>query len=210
VERETAIENALPWAARAVAPDGRVIGHRPLHGGSSSAVEAVEIEASGARHELVLRVFTNESWLQFEPGLAAREAEALRASQAGAVPAPKLIAFDADGALAGRPSVLMSRLPGRVVLDPPDQREWVERLAATLAAIHAIEGEPVSESYRPWFDLGKPQYIPPWTRDASAWRRLFERVSAGPPPGGLASSTGITTRATCSGREERSPASSIG
>jgi aminoglycoside phosphotransferase (APT) family kinase protein len=182
MRRDDAIERALPWAARGVGQDGRVVGHQPLHGGSSSAVEAVEIEAGGERHQLVLRVFTNEGWLKSEPQLAAREAAALRAAQEGAVPAPKLIAFDADGSAAGRPAVLMSRLPGRVTLNPPVPSAWVERLANTLAAVHGIEGESVSEGYRPWFDLEQPQYIPPWTQHAQAWRHLFERVKAGPPP----------------------------
>jgi aminoglycoside phosphotransferase (APT) family kinase protein len=110
-------EAALRWAASAVSA-ARVLDATPLAGGTSSAVHALSVEdANGHVHELVLRRFVREDWLAEEPDLAAREAMALSLAADSPLPTPSLVGVDLDGADAGAPAVLMTRLPGRVVWD---------------------------------------------------------------------------------------------
>jgi aminoglycoside phosphotransferase (APT) family kinase protein len=131
-------ERALAWAARAVGDGARVVASRPLAGGTSSAVHALSVSsAGGGVHELVLRRFVRSDWLAEEPDVARREATALEVIAGCLVPTPRLVAVDRDGAAAGEPAVLMTRLPGGVVWDPIDVESFLRTLAEILPAVHA-------------------------------------------------------------------------
>ena len=51
--------------------------------------------------------------------------------------APRLLAADAGGTWSGRPSVLISRLPGQADITPADPRRWAAQLGTALARIQA-------------------------------------------------------------------------
>lgn len=67
------------------------------------------------------------------------EWERLGVASAAAVPTPEPIAFDAEGAWFGGPSILTTALPGGPIhLQWPELPDgWLEALARTLAEIHA-------------------------------------------------------------------------
>jgi aminoglycoside phosphotransferase (APT) family kinase protein len=98
-------------------------------------------------------------WLGREPDIASREAAALRLLEGTDVSAPCLIAVDADGSASGVPSVLMTRLRGRVVLAPPDIDSWLRQMAAALPRIHAARpsGSEMPWTYRPYNDISSLQ-----------------------------------------------------
>jgi aminoglycoside phosphotransferase (APT) family kinase protein len=175
---------ALEWAAAAVGPGARVREARALAGGTSSAVHELSVDdAGGHRHELVLRRFVRLDWLAEVPDLAEREATALRLLEAGRLPTPRLVAVDPNGAAAGVPAVLMTRLPGQVVWDPPVVEEFLRALAEPLPAVHATTiaaGTSVPE-YRPYrLEMHR---APAWASRPEVWVRAIDVVE-GPAPEG--------------------------
>ena len=100
---------------------GLVTMERQMTEATSSALLVVRAHLAGGARMLVLRVHTNDEWLAREPDLAAREAAVLELLAPTPVPAPGLVAVDPDGSAAGRPCVLMERLPGRPLLTAPDR-----------------------------------------------------------------------------------------
>jgi hypothetical protein len=175
---------AVQAARRASARVARV---RALAGGTASAVNAVEVvDRAGTLHPLVLRRYVRGEG----PEAPRREAAALEATAALAVPTPRLVAVGSD-------AVLMTRMEGALDWERPSLR----RLAAVLPAIHAADAPE-----------GLPPYAP--TRSLQSTRR--RRPSRAPSPSSTArrrapsgaSSTATTTRATCSGAPARSAGSS--
>jgi aminoglycoside phosphotransferase (APT) family kinase protein len=172
---------ALDWAC-AAAGARAVVAVRARSGGMSSAVHAIEVEDKrGHRQRLVLRRYVRDDWLAEEPDAPAREAAALRALEASAVAAPRLVAADLAGHRADVPAVLMTFLPGRLDWAPSDVHRWLDRLAEPLPIIHATPAPAaVIPPYRP-YELDKELAPPRWTRHRKAWERAIE-VYLGPPP----------------------------
>ncbi|WP_068785927.1 aminoglycoside phosphotransferase family protein, partial [Paenibacillus phocaensis] len=96
------------------------------------------------------------------------------------LPSPRWLACDPDGRACGLPSVLMTRLPGRVMLDPADLPGWLDGLARMLAEIHAAEGPPIEWSYFTYNEVSRLD-VPVWTRVPGVWQRIIDRVQ-GPVP----------------------------
>jgi aminoglycoside phosphotransferase (APT) family kinase protein len=172
---------ALRWCASSIAPDARVVAVSPLAGGTSSAVHAVDVaDRRGHAHELVLRRFVRSDWLAEEPGAPRREAAALEAVARAGLPAPRLVAVDADGSEAGAPAILMTRLPGAIDWRPSELDPYLRRLAVMLPVVHSIEpptaGIPPYEPYA--LELRPP---PAWARRPELWGRAFE-IFNGPRP----------------------------
>ena len=112
---------------------------RALAGGTASAVHAVDVvDRAGTLHPLVLRRYVRGEG----PEAPRREAAALEATAALAVPTPRLVAVGSD-------AVLMTRLEGALDWERPSLR----RLAAVLPAIHAAAA---------------PEGLPPYAPDPSA------------------------------------------
>jgi aminoglycoside phosphotransferase (APT) family kinase protein len=159
---------------------------RALRGGAATAVHAVDVtDARGRRHRLVLRRFVQPSYR--DPELARREARALAIVGPSGLPAPELVALDAEARRCDAPAVLMTRLPGRVDLTPEDRDAWLAQLAAPLPRIHALR--PPADTippYRRYYDKRRAR-VPQRTRRPDAWARLIEAVQRRPPrtPRGL-------------------------
>ncbi|GIP46558.1 hypothetical protein J53TS2_01490 [Paenibacillus sp. J53TS2] len=165
----------LLWVEERVGPGAKVISAASLKGGISSAVYGLKIKQGDHCHEAVLRQFTNTEWLREEPELALHETAALQAASAAGLSSPRWVACDPDGGACGLPSVLMTRLPGRVVLDPADLPGWLGGLAWKLAEIHAAEGPPIEWSYFTYNEVSRLT-VPEWTRVPEAWGRIIDRV----------------------------------
>src|SRR5579875_2670988 len=104
---------------------------RPIGGGLASETCAVDTTAG----DFVVKLFRPHRFAEARP-------EWERLNFAGRVigaPVPTPIAFDAGGRWFGPPALVMSRLPGRVDVNPADPDRWLRQLAYTLAAIHQTE-----------------------------------------------------------------------
>ena len=69
-------------------------------------------------------------------GTAPLEWSRLEFAQRVALPVPEPIVADLESVWFGRPTVVMSRLPGRPDLTPKDVDSWVGALAEALAELH--------------------------------------------------------------------------
>lgn len=116
---------------------------QPLRGGAACGVFGLELDRGRGIESVVLKTFPAPM-----AASAGFEWAALQTVVAAPVPTPEPLAFDQGGAWFGTPSIVMSRLPGAPVWEPADVAEWTQRLAATLAGIHAATVSRVPESMR--------------------------------------------------------------
>ena len=123
---------ARAWVEASVGRRAHVLRARQLRGGTASAVHAVDVGTpSGRVLRLVLRRNVRLTWLMEEPDLAEKEARNLQLLERSAIPAPRLVAVDPNGADCDVPAVLMTRMPGFVT--PAAPKPVVEELAAIVA-----------------------------------------------------------------------------
>lgn len=173
---------ARRWVEAVVGHGSRVVRVRRLGGGSSSAVHAVDVASPrGAMLRLVLRRHLNFSWLQEEPELAEKEARNLQLLERHGIASPRLVAVDADGAECDVPAVLMTRMPGRLELQPTDLNTWLRQMAELLPPVHAIDPAGFQvQTWQIWDDM-RDLEAPAWSKRRRDWEQLIEIVR-GPWP----------------------------
>jgi len=174
---------ARRWVEAVTGPGSEVVRLRRLGGGISSAVHAVDVRrGGGAVLRLVLRRHLNFRWLREDPDVVEKEARNLRLIEGARIAAPRLVAFDADGAECDVPAVLMTRVPGHLELKPRDLDPWLRQMAELLPPIHAIDPGPVRvPEWEIWDDLRESQ-PPDWTGRRRDWEQLIEIVRGPWPP----------------------------
>ena len=140
------------WVASVCGVGANVVTTERLVGGITADVDRIAVRGRNGRHRrVVLRRWTNlEPWTD---GLVEREALALRALAGQGVYAPRFLASDPTGDLAGVRCVLMTEVPGKVVLAPADLGRWLDRLASTQARIHEVAPTLAARTVG-WFDPG--------------------------------------------------------
>ena len=168
---------SLTWVEQTLGRGARVVATRKLTGGLTSLVHELTIARNGRRSRYVLRSWApdnvHKDWIL---RAVAAEAAVLTALEGSGVPAPHLVASTGDEA-AGGPALLMTRVPGRVVLMPRDREHWLRQMAKMLARIHELEA--TGPGFESWLDAGK--LTPP--ADASRpdiWREAFALVAEQP------------------------------
>lgn len=170
---------SLAWAAASMGRGSRVVGFRRLTGGVCSAVHRLTIERGGTRAFVVLRQYPGGCGL--EESLERETANLELVAESG-LPVPSVLAVDARGAsTGGAPSLLMSRLPGHIDLDPAEPRAWVTRIAELAVALHALDLP--AQSFRPWTDswIAPGFQVPADARDPAVWTAAFALMAAPPP-----------------------------
>ncbi|CAG7599874.1 hypothetical protein PAESOLCIP111_00347 [Paenibacillus solanacearum] len=171
----------LEWVIDAVHPEARVASVERLHGGISALVCRIVLSVHGEERSVVLRLFTNAEWVREQPDLALREAASLRrASRASGTAVPQLIAFDETGERCGVPALLMTRLEGLVVLDPPDIRQWVDGMAEALSRLHQVDAADHGWSFTPYCDAGLLD-TSSWSQFPGKWREAARIVTGDRP-----------------------------
>lgn len=171
----------LAWVNRNLAAGERVVGAEVLHGGITAEVRKLTVgTADGVTRDLVLRSFTDpfyevqaEDWLE-------REAGALDLLSGTGVPAPGLVAVDPTGAHGEYPSLLMTHLAGRVVLDAEGLETRIPLLARQLVAIHAVRP---AEQPRGYVALTTAEtVVVPRGADAAVWAAAIDVIRRPAPP----------------------------
>src|SRR3954465_6159602 len=121
-QRRPSVES-LAWVSASMGQGSRVVGYRRLSGGVSSAVHRVTVERGGARTFIVLRQYPGG--LGLDKSLR-REITNLGVVSQSGLPVPRLLDADVAGdETGGAPSLLMTRLPGHVDLDPKQPESWM-------------------------------------------------------------------------------------
>lgn len=172
-------ENTRRWIEAAAG--GTVTGVRPIRGATSSLLHAVEIRAANGTQVLVLRRFVNDEWVAAQPDVAIREGLSLQHATRAGLPAPGLIAVDAEGQHCGVPATLVTLVEGKVVLEPPEWTPWLRGLAAAAARIHRIDAAGFSWKYRRYNERDTLT-VPEWSSRPEAWKRAIEIVQGPSPP----------------------------
>lgn len=170
----------LAWVERSVGNGARIVRVRRLRNASAAAVHAIDVDHRGTAHRLVLR-----RWARVDPpadvGVVENEVAALGVIADSGLPVPRLLAADAQGGAADAPAVLMTRLPGRDVIAPHNLDAFLQRLAATLRAVHDVPVAPgILNYFRPW-NLDTSTEPPAWSRQPDVWARAIE-VAREPVP----------------------------
>ncbi len=129
---------------------------------------------------VVLRRYVIVKVVDEEPDIAAREAHVLQFVASAPVATPRLLALDPAGAESDVPTIVMSRLPGRLDWAPADADRWLRGLAAVLPAFHAL---PLADTdglrdFRPYDP--ESWAAPAWMRRPALWERAVA-VFHGPP-----------------------------
>ncbi|GAA3367692.1 hypothetical protein GCM10017744_080840 [Streptomyces antimycoticus] len=162
----------LAWVSRHLEAGERVVGTQALHGGITADMRRLTIGTrDGDTRHLVLRTFVNmehaEDWLN-------REAGALTLLTGTGVPAPGLVAVDPTAAQCAYPSLLMTHLAGRTVLDDEGLRTRVPLLARQLVAIHAVRPAVRPREYVALTTADT--VVTPKGADAAAWSAAIDVI----------------------------------
>ncbi|MFF5004001.1 phosphotransferase family protein [Streptomyces phaeochromogenes] len=169
---------ALAWVGRHLEAGERIVRTEVLHGGVTAETRRLAVGTrGGGTRDLVLRTFVGvedaEDWLT-------REAGALTLLTRTGVPAPGLVAADPTAAYCEYPSLLMTHLAGRTVLDDEGLETRVPLLARQLVAIHAVRP---AERPREYVALTTADtVVTPKGADAVAWTAAIDVIRQPAPP----------------------------
>ncbi|MGI5517779.1 phosphotransferase family protein [Streptomyces sp. CA-106131] len=168
----------LAWVGRHLDIGERVVKTEALHGGITAEMRRLTIGTrDGGTRDLVLRTFVNvehaENWLN-------RESGALTLLTGTDVPAPGLVAVDPTAAHCEYPSLLMTHLAGRTVLDDEGLETRVALLARQLVAIHALRPAERPPGYVAWTTADT--VVTPKGADAAAWAAAIDVIRKPAPP----------------------------
>ncbi|MBU5673475.1 phosphotransferase family protein [Paenibacillus brevis] len=173
---------ALDWVLRQAGPGSRLVQATRLKGGISSVVFRLEIAIDNQAGNClwVMRIIQNEAWIKEEPNLPLHEKAALLAACEAGMPAPVWIASDPDGRECGYPAVLMSCLPGTVILERQASSAWLQALGEAIARLHRAPAREMAWHYFTYVSLDALE-VPAWTEEPSAWCCILDTVR-GPRP----------------------------
>lgn len=167
-------DRLLAWVEQTLGSSVRVVDCHRLTGGLTSIVHRLTVERNGRREDYVLRWWLPDAeWAQWIARAIPRETAILTKLEGSNIPAPRLIGSIADAALGG-PAVLMTRVPGDVLLMPRDRERWLRQMAEMLARIHALalDGDP----FESWLDRSQLT-VPADASRADVWRDAIAIVA---------------------------------
>jgi aminoglycoside phosphotransferase (APT) family kinase protein len=174
----------LPAVAAAwveTATGARVVEAARMAGATTVEVHRVVVEDERGRRALAIRRYAVPGYLAEWPGRPAHEAAVLGLLDPTPVPAPHVVAVDADGSGCGVPAVLMTAVGGAVDREQAATGPGCAALAEVLAALHRVDPVAVGRTYRP-YHRGHAVVVPPWSTVPGAW----EEAAAVAPPEGAA------------------------
>jgi aminoglycoside phosphotransferase (APT) family kinase protein len=171
----------LAWVNRHLEVGERIIRTEALHGGITAETRRLTIGTrGGGTRDLVLRTYVNPFSVEHAEDWLSREAGALTLLPGTGVPAPELVAVDSTAAHCEYPSLLMTHLAGRPVLDDEGLETRVPLLARQLVAIHAVRP---AERPRKYVTLTTADtVVTPKGADATVWSAAIDVIREPAPP----------------------------
>ncbi|MEU6772189.1 phosphotransferase [Streptomyces sp. NPDC046759] len=171
----------LAWVSRHLEVGERILRADALHGGITAEMRRLTIGTrDGSTRDLVLRTYVDPYYVARAEDWLSREAGALTVLAGTGVPAPGLVAADPTAAHCEYPSLLMTHLAGRTVLDDEGSETRVPLLARQLVAIHALRP---AERPREYVALTTADtVVVPKGADAAAWAAAIDVIRKPAPP----------------------------
>lgn len=179
---ETAVRpKTLAWVNQHLDGGEQVVRTETLHGGMTAEMRRLTIGAQGTvtRH-LVLRSFVDPFYLENAEEWLNREAGALRLLTGTSVLAPGLVAVDPTAAHCEYPSLLMTHLDGRSVLDDEGVETRAPLLARQLVSIHTLRPADRPVGFKTLTTA--ESVVMPKGGDATAWVAATEVIRKPAPP----------------------------
>lgn len=177
--RLTQFEN--DWICRSIHPSATLHTAESLVGATTSDLFLCTVELPELIvKRVVLRRYAGRELSPSEVEMAEQEEWALTAAESTTLSTPRLIASDLSGSGGRNPMILMSCVPGRVVLLPENMDNWLREMAGALYVIHQVPAEAAPYHYLPWYDK-LPREPPSWSRLRSEWAAAIS-IALGPPP----------------------------
>jgi aminoglycoside phosphotransferase (APT) family kinase protein len=172
---------AMAWVGRHLKPGERILETETLHGGITAVLQKLTIGTQdGGIRDLVLRTVVDPYYVGRAEDWLNREAEALTMLTGTGVPAPRLIAVDPTAAHCEYPSLLMTYLSGRTILDDEGLEARVPLLARQLVAIHALQPAARPPEYESLTTADT--VVVPRGGDAAAWAAAIDVIRRPAPP----------------------------
>jgi aminoglycoside phosphotransferase (APT) family kinase protein len=174
-EAGTVRPSTLAWVRRHLEAGERIVATEALHGGATADMRRLTVGTrdGGTRH-LVLRLFVDPTRQGPAEDLLHREADALTTLTGTGVPAPALLAVDPTAAHCEHPSLLMTHLPGRTVLEDQGLETRLPLLARQLVAIHALRPAVQPRGYVALTTADT--VVAPEGADAAVWAAAIEVI----------------------------------
>jgi len=173
--------STLAWVSRRLEVGERVVRSEALHGGITAEMRRLTIDArDGSTRDLVLRSFVDPYFVEHAEVLLTREADALALLTGTDVPAPAPVAVDTTATQCEYPSLLMTHLPGRTVLDDEELEARVPLLARQLVRIHALRPADRPPEYKAWTTADN--VVPPPGADPVTWAAAADVIREPAPP----------------------------
>ncbi|UKY55562.1 phosphotransferase family protein [Streptomyces inhibens] len=171
----------LAWVSRHLEVGERIVRTEALHGGITAEMRRLTIGTrDGSTRDLVLRSFVDPFYVGHAEDWLNREAGALTLLTGTGVAAPGLVAVDPTAAHCEYPSLLMTHLAGRTVLDDEGLETRVPLLARQLVAIHALRP---AERPREYVALTTADtVVTPKGADAATWAAAIDVIRRPAPP----------------------------
>ena len=171
----------MAWVRQHLKVGERIVRTEMLHGGVTAEMRRLTIGTrDGSTRDLVLRSFVDPFYVGHAEDWLSREAGALSLLTGTGVPAPGLVAVDPTAAHCEYPSLLMTHLAGRTVLDDEGLETRVPLLARQLVAIHALRP---AERPREYVALTTADtVVTPKGADAAAWAAAIDVIRRPAPP----------------------------
>ncbi len=163
--------SAFDWLGQVLSAHPGNLHIEEMSGSTSSTLFQVSLTESEL--PFVLRCHTNPDWLKEEPDVVVHEAGALAVLAHSDIPAPRVVAVDPFGAYCSVPSLLMTSLPGRVILKPHDLHAWLLQIAQPLQKIHSLPATGFGWKYSPYVNPANAQ-VPNWTHNPDLWQRVID------------------------------------
>ncbi|WP_433434889.1 phosphotransferase family protein [Nonomuraea sp. CA-141351] len=171
----------LAWVSRHLEVGERIVKTEALRGGITADMRRLTIGTQdGSTRDLVLRSFVDPFYVGAAEDWLNRETGALSLLTRTGVPAPELVAVDPTAAHCEYPSLLMTHLTGRTVLDDEGVETRVPLLARQLVAIHALRP---AERPRKYVTLTTADtVVVPKGADAAVWAAAIDVIRRPTPP----------------------------
>lgn len=207
---------AYEQVAPKIFPRGQLLRAWPLTGGVSATITALEILKPGCGVTKVIIRRHGDADLERNSHVAADEFRLLQALNSAGLAVPAPYCFDESGEILPTPYVVVEYVEGKTEIESPDPSGVAARMAAQLAAIHAVKGIVPDLSFLP----GQRQRLAAWFEECPAnpsplfderrIRETLKQVWPLPRVGRVLYCTGISGPETFCGRMAKSQPSSTG
>ncbi|MFE0758587.1 phosphotransferase family protein [Inquilinus sp. NPDC058860] len=164
-------------------PGARLLAARPLAGGVSAEVTALQVAHPDGRAETLVLRRHGAADLARDPDIAAHEFRLLQVLQTAGVPAPRPLHLDTSGTILPTPFLLQSFVDGDPADVPADPDDHMRQIAEALAAIHRVPASDVP--FLPQQEEQAAALIArhrPEPDETLAESRLRAALAAWPPP----------------------------